>query len=91
MNAVSNSITLFRIAGMFLACWVVPPLLCHYLGPAVGALGALGAGGFWYSQYRFPPREQRKGPYFWFVASGYGCIGITLVVCLGRLVGVSLF
>ncbi len=81
---------LFRLIGITFVCLVVPPLLGHYVGPAFGALGAVGAVGFWYSQYRFPDRKQRSGPYFWFVAGGYGFIGLTLLVCLGRLLGMKL-
>lgn len=82
---MNNSVILLRLIGMLVVCWAVPPLLCHYAGPAVGALGASVAAAFWYSQYRFPVRKQTSGPYFWYVASGYGFIGITLLVCLGRL------
>ncbi len=85
---MNNIVTLFRLIGMVVVCWAVPSLLCHYVGPAAGALGALGAAALWYSQYRFPSRKQRSGPYFWFVAGGYGFIGITLLACLGRLLGV---
>jgi len=81
---------LFRLAGMLVACLAVPPLLCHYAGPAVGALGAAGAAAFWYSQYRLPAWKERSGSSFWFVAGGYGVIVITLLVSLGRLIGVSL-
>ena len=80
----------FRLAGMILGCLVVPPLLCHYAGPAIGALGALGAAALWYSQYRLPTWSERSGSSFWFVAGGYGFIGLTLAVCLGRLLRVSL-
>jgi len=84
---MTNSVILFRLIGMVVVCWAVPPLLCHYVGSAVGALGASGAAAFWYSQYRFPARQERSGAYFWFVAGGYSVIGITLLVCLGRLLG----
>jgi hypothetical protein len=87
---MNNSVVLFRLIAMSMVCLAAPPLLCRYVGPAIGALGALGAAAFWYSQYRFPARKERSGPYFWFVAGGYGVIAITLVVCLGRLRGVSL-
>ena len=82
---MTSSVILCRLIGMLVVCWAVPPLLCHYLGPAVGGLGASGAAALWYSQYRFPARKERSGFYFWFVASGYGFIGLTLLVCLGRL------
>lgn len=85
-----NSVILFRLIGMSVVCLAAPPLLCHFVGPLIGALSALGAAAFWYSQYRFPSPKQRSGPYFWFVTGGYGFIGITLVVCLGRLMGLKL-
>ncbi len=87
---MNNSVILLRLIGMSVACLAVPPVLCRYLGPALGALGASGAAVFWYSQYRIPVPKEQSGPYFWFVAGGYGFIGITLVVCLGRLMGVRL-
>lgn len=89
MKAIPQSIILFRLIGMLVACWAVPALLCHYMGPAVGSLGAAGAAAFWYSRYRFPSRKQGCGPQFWFVAIGYMFIGVTLAVCLGRLLGVN--
>jgi hypothetical protein len=78
---------LFRLAGMLVICIAVPPLLYHYAGPAVGALGAIGAGLLWNWQYRFPPWTERGAPSFWFAAGGYGPIGLTLLVCLNRLLG----
>ena len=78
---------LFRLTGVLVVCLAVPPLLLHYVGPAAGALGALAAAALWYSQYRFPAWKERSGSSFWFVAGGYGVIGITLLVCLGRLLG----
>ena len=75
----------FRLVGMVGVCSAAPPLLCYYAGPAVGALGAGGAAALWYSQYRLPAWNERGGSSFWFVASVYGFIGITLMVCLGRL------
>lgn len=90
MKAIPNTVLLFRLAGMLVVCLAVPPLLCHYVGPAVGALGASGAAAFWYSQYRLPAWKERSGFSFWFVAGGYGVIGTTLLVSLGRLIGVSL-
>lgn len=89
MNADSNSITQYRLAGMLLVCWAVPPALCYYLGSAVGALGALGVAAFWYSQFRLPAWKERSNPSFWFVVGGYGLIGITLIGCLGRFIGTS--
>jgi len=90
MKASSNNILLFRLAGMVVVCLAVPPLLHHYLGPAVGALSALGACGFWYSQYRLPSWKERAGASFWFVAGGYFIIGMTLLFSLGGLSGVQL-
>ena len=87
MKAKPNTIMLFRLAGMLVVCIAVPPLLYHYAGPAVGALGATGAALLWYSQYRFPPWTDRSAPSFWFAAGGYGPIGLTLLVCLGQLLG----
>jgi len=86
---MSNSVILIRLIGMLVVCLAAPPLLFHYLGPALGALGAAGAAVFWYSQYRRPPWQDRDSPFFWFVAGGYGVIGGTLLVCLGRLLGMS--
>jgi len=90
MKAIPNNIMLLRLVGMLVVCWAVPPLLCHYVGSVAGALAALGAAAFWYSQYRLPAWRERTASSFWFVAVGYGVIGITLVVCLGRLMRVSL-
>ena len=90
MKAIPDSVMLFRLAGMLIACWAVPVVLCYYVGPAVGALGAVGAAVLWYSQYRLPTRTESKAASFWFVAVGYAVIGITLMVCLARLIGVSL-
>ncbi len=87
MKAISNTLTLFRLAGILVVCWAVPLLLCHYAGPVVGALGAAGAGALWYSQYRLPTGKERRGGSFWLVAGGYGVIGVILLVCLGRLLG----
>jgi hypothetical protein len=87
MKAKPNTIMLFRLAGMLVVCIAVPPLLYHYAGAAVGALGATGAALLWYSQYRFPAWEDRSSPSFWFAAGGYGPIGLTLLVCLGQLLG----
>jgi hypothetical protein len=89
MKAIPNSIMLFRLAGMLVVCLAVPPLLGYYAGPALGALGASGAAAFWYSQYRLPTWKERSGSPFWFVAGGYGIIGVTLLISLGRLIGVS--
>lgn len=86
----NNGIELFRLVGVLLVCWGVPPLLCYYVGSALGALGASGAAAFWYSRYRLPAWEGRSRASFWFVATGYGVIGITLLICLGKLLGVSL-
>ena len=87
MKATPNTIMLFRLAGMLVVCIAVPPLLYRYAGPAVGALGATGAGLLWYSQYRFPPWKESTAPSFWFAAGGYGPIGLTLLVCLHQLLG----
>jgi len=78
---------LLRLAGMLVLCLAAPPLLCHYVGPVAGALSASGAAGFWYMQYRLPTWKERSRSSFWFVASGYGVIGITLLVSVGRLIG----
>jgi hypothetical protein len=85
MKAIPNHLMLFRLGGMLVVCWAVPPLLCHYAGPAAGALGAAGAAALWYSQYRHPAWKSKGGSSFWFVAGGYVVIGIGLLVCLGRL------
>ena len=85
MNAIPNSLMFFRLIGMLVACWAVPPLLFYYLGPAVGALGASGAAALWYWQYRLPTWQEQSGYCFWFVVGGYGVIGVTLLLCLGRL------
>lgn len=76
----------FRLLGMVLVCWVVPAVLCHFAGPALGAVGALAAAAFWYHQYRFPARKDRSGAYWGYVTGGYAIISITLVICLGRCV-----
>lgn len=83
-----RNILFSRLVGVLILCCAAPPLLCHYLGPAVGTLAAAGAAGLWYSQYRFEAWTQRRDACFWFVASGYGFIALTLVVCLARLVRV---
>ena len=85
MKAISNSLTLFRLAGMLVVCWAAPYLVAHYVGPAAGALAAAGAAALWYSLYRLPPWKERRSYSFWFVAGGYGVIGVTLLLCLGRL------
>jgi hypothetical protein len=85
MKAIPNRVVLFRLLGIWAGCMAVPPLLWHYVGPALGALGAAGAAALWFSQYRLPAWEGRNEGSFWFVASGYGIIGITLLMCLGRL------
>jgi hypothetical protein len=90
MKAIPNSTMLFRLLGMLVLCWAIPPLVCHYAGSAAGALAAAGAAALWYSQYRLPTWSERSGSSFWFVAGGYGFIGLTLAVCLGRLLRVSL-
>jgi hypothetical protein len=87
MKAIPNAVPLARLGGMMIVCASVPALLCHYVGPAAGALGAAGAAALWYSQYRFPTWSERGGVSFWFVVGGYGVIGISLLVCLGRLLG----
>jgi hypothetical protein len=90
MNAIPNSIVLFRLLGVLVVCWAVPVLLCYLVGPTFGVIGALGAAVFWYVQYRLPAWRERSGFSFWFVVSGYGIIGVTLLVSLGRMMGVSL-
>jgi hypothetical protein len=85
MKAIPNSVVFFRLAVMLTACWAAPPLLCYYAGAVVGALAAGAAGALWYSQYRVPSWQERRGYAFWFVAGGYGVAGVTLLVCLGRL------
>ena len=87
MKAIPNSTMLIRMFAMLVGCWAVPPLLCHYVGPAAGALAAGGAAALWYSQYRLPTWKERGGSSFWFVAGGYGVIGIILLMSLGRLLG----
>lgn len=87
MTAIANNLTLFRLACMLVVCLVMPPVLCHYAGPVVGALGGAGAAALWYAQYRLPTWEKRSDAAFWFVNGGYGLIGITLLVCLGQLLG----
>lgn len=89
MKATSNSVMLIRLTGVVVVCLVGPPLLCIFAGPAIGGLGAATSAAFWYSRYRFPAREE-QGAGFWLVVGGYAVIGITLLVCLGRLIGVSL-
>jgi hypothetical protein len=84
-KSIPDSVVLFRLGGMLVACWAVPLLLCHYVGPVAGALGAVGAAALWYSQYRFPAWRERSGYPFWFAASGYVVITVLLLVCLGRL------
>ena len=90
MKVVSSSVMLFRLTGVVVVCLVGPPLLGYFAGPAIGALGAATSAGFWYSRYRFPARGEKKESGFWLVIGGYGVIGITLLVCLGRLIGVHL-
>lgn len=87
MTAKPNTVMLVRLAGMLIVCIAVPPLLYRYAGPGFGALGATGAALLWYSQYRLPAWKDRSTPSFWFVAGGYGPIGLTLLACLSRLVG----
>ncbi len=88
MKAISSNIILFRLAGMLLFCLALPPLLCAFVGPGSGALSAVAAGALWYSQYRRPAWD-KSGFGFWFVIGGYTLIGITLLICLGRLVGIT--
>ena len=85
MKATSSNLMLFRLTGMLVVCLVLPALLCHYVGPAAGALGASGTAALWYSQYRLPAWKEKGSSSFWFVAGGYGVICITLLVCLARL------
>jgi len=89
MKAISDNVILFRLAAMLLLCLALPPLLCAFVGPGVGAVGALAAAALWYSQYRRPAWE-KNGSGFWFVIGGYALIGITLLLCLGRILGVNL-
>jgi hypothetical protein len=84
---MSNSLMFGRLAGLIAICLAGPPLLCILAGPILGALGAATSAVFWYSRYRFPARQERRGPGFWLVIGGYAVIGLTLVVCLGRLLG----
>jgi hypothetical protein len=91
MKAIPNSVMLFRLSGVLAVCLAAPLLLYLFVGPAVGALGAAGAGAFWYPQYRLPAPSGIRGAYFWFVTGGYVAIGVTLLVCLGRLLGVRVF
>jgi hypothetical protein len=88
MKSTANQLVVVRLAGLLAACWVVPPLLFHYWGAVVGALAAAGAMGLWYSQYQLPIWKDGRAASFWFVASGYGVIILTLLVSLGRLAGV---
>jgi hypothetical protein len=76
---------ILRLGGMLVVCLAVPLLLHYFAGAALGAVGAAAAAAFWYSQYRLPAWKERSGVSFWFVFSGYGVIGLTLLVCLGRL------
>ncbi len=85
MKAISNSLMLFRLVSMVVACWALPALLYYGVGPAAGALGAAGAAALWFWQYRVPTRRGRGGSSFWFVAGGYAVIGLTLLAGLGRL------
>jgi hypothetical protein len=85
VKTTPNSLVLMRLSGMMFACWGIPPLLDRLAGPVPGALASLGAAGLWYWQYRLPTFQKRGGFSFWFVAGGYGVIGLTLLVCLGRL------
>ncbi len=85
MKAVSHNFLLFRLIGMVVACWGLPPSLYYGVGPVAGGLGAAGAAGLWFWQYRVPTRQGRGGSSFWFVAGGYGVIGLTLLTSLGRL------
>jgi hypothetical protein len=89
MKTISSSVMLFRLTAVVVVCLAGPPLLCYFAGPAIGALSAATSAGFWYSRYRFPAREE-QGSGFWLVVGGYGVIGIALLVCLSRLIGVSL-
>ena len=88
MKAISNNVILCRFAGMLLLCLALPPLLGAFVGPGTGALSAVAAAALWYSQYRRPAWD-KTGSGFWFVIGGYTLIGITLLVCLGRVLGVS--
>ena len=85
MKAISNNIALLYLAGMLAACLAVPLLLWRSVGPLAGALSAGAAAALWWSQYRLPARDQRRGAYFWFVISGYGLIGVSLLASLARL------
>jgi hypothetical protein len=85
MKRTSNRLMLMRLSGMLVACWGVPPLLARLAGPVPGALASVGAAGLWFWQYRFPIFQTGGGFTFWFVAGGYGVTGLTLLVCLGRL------
>jgi hypothetical protein len=85
MKAIPNTLMLLRLGCLLVVCWAVPPLVYYCLGPVAGALAAVGAAALWYSQYRFPTWKGSGGASFWFVASGYGVIGLTLLACLGRL------
>ena len=85
MKAISTSVMLLRLAGMVLACFALPPLLCFYVGSAAGLISASAAAALWYSQYRLPSWTERGCSSFWFVAAGYSVIGLTLFISLARL------
>ena len=85
-----NRIAFYRQMGIWVGCLAVPPLLGFFVGPALGVLAAVGAGAFWFVQYGQPAWKSTSGSPFWYLVGGYGVIGLTLLVCLGRILGVRI-
>ena len=87
MHALPNPLVVFNLVGRLFVCLAIPPLFYHYLGPAAGTLGVIGAAALWYSQYRLPHWHVGSHALFWLATAGYGVIGLTLLACLSRLLG----